>query len=430
MLGLGIFAAVFAVYGLVAARLDRLGLSRPLVFVAAGALVALTGAADAFVEDRPAGILLALAEIALALVLFADASRITLTALRGGSALPGRLLGPGLILSIGLGTLAGLWLLGVLDAWECAILAAILAPTDAALGAAVVEDVRVPKRVRQALNVEAGLNDGLAVPFLLLFIAGAEVTEGLEPASFWVTTVVQKVGIGVVAGVLVGALAGAAARRARQAGWSTEASEQLALTGVAVALFVGCEEIGGSGFIAAFVAGLAAGNALRDERGPAVLFADREGALISAFVFFALGLAAVALFDALSWQEVVYAVLSLTVIRMVPVAIALAGTGLRWPTIAFVGWFGPRGLATVVLALVTLEEIPSSPAADVIALTSLVTVILSVVAHGLTAAPLSARYGRWAASLPPGAAELREVPDVPTRSAGTSGGAAAPSGAQ
>ena len=208
MIGLGIFAGVFAVYGLVAARAERAGLSRPFVFLVAGAVVALTGAVDPLSAGRPTALLLSLAEVALTLVLFADASRVSLARLRRRAALPARLLGPGMLLSIGLGTAFGLWLLGGLDAWECAALAAILVPTDAALGAAVVEDQRVPQRIRQALNVEAGLNDGLAVPFLLLFAAGATVAEGFEPGSFWATTLAEKVGIGLLAGVLVGGVAG------------------------------------------------------------------------------------------------------------------------------------------------------------------------------------------------------------------------------
>lgn len=244
MLGLGIFAAVFAVYGLVALRAGRAGLSRPLVFVVAGAVVALTGALHPLAEGEPAGVLLPLAEIALALVLFADASRIRLAGLRSGAGLPARLLGPGMLLSIGLGTIAGLWLFGELGAWECAALAAILAPTDAALGAAVIDDERVPRRVRQALNVEAGLNDGLAVPFLLLFLAGATVTEGLEPASFWVVTMLQKVGIGVLAGVVAGALAGELARRARVSGWSSAPSLSGRYGAWAATLSPGAPELG------------------------------------------------------------------------------------------------------------------------------------------------------------------------------------------
>ena len=173
------------------------------------------------------------------------------------------------------------------------------------------------------------------------------------------------------------------------------------------------EELGGSGFIAAFVGGLAAGSRLRDERAPALGFTDEEGAVVGAFVFFALGLFAVELFDQLTWQECAYAVLSLTLVRMLPVAIALIGSGLRAPTVAFIGWFGPRGLASVVLALVVLEEEHQLPHIDTVVLTTLVTVILSVVAHGFSAAPLSGRYGAWAAKLPPDAPELGEAPAYP-----------------
>lgn len=415
MIGLGIFAAVFAVYGLVAARAERWGLSRPFVFVVAGAVIALTGVVDPLSAGRPTGLLLSLAEVALTLVLFADASRVSLAQLRRRTALPGRLLGPGMLLSMGLGTVLGLWLFGDLDGWECAALAAILVPTDAALGAAVVENQRVPQRIRQALNVEAGLNDGLAVPFLLLFVAGATVTEGFQPGSFWATTLVEKVGIGLLAGVLVGGVAGGLARRARAASWSSGSSEQLAMAGVAIALFVFTEELGGSGFIAAFVGGLTAGSRLRTARAPALGFTDEEGAVVAAFVFFALGLFAVELFDQVTWQVVAYSLLSLTVIRMLPVAVALVGSGLRAPTVAFIGWFGPRGLASVVLALVVLEEDRQLPHVETIVLTTLTTVILSTVAHGLSAAPLSGRYGAWAATLPPGSPELDPAPEVPTR---------------
>lgn len=415
MLGLGIFAAVVAVYGLVAARLAKVGVTRPVAFTAAGILVGVAGVEHPLVEGRPTGLVLAIAEIALTLVLFADASRITLSGLRHGTTLPLRLLGPGMVLSIGLGTLAGLWLFGALDVWQCAVLAAILAPTDAALGAIVVQDRRVPGRIRQALNVEAGLNDGLAVPFLLLFIAGVEVQEGLEPGSFLATTLLEKVGIGVILGVALGAAAGYAARRTREGGWSTQGSEQLALAGVAVAIFVFCEELGGSGFIAAYVGGLAAGNLLRSERGPAMVFTDREGSVVSSFVFFLLGLITVELAADLAWESVAYAALSLTVVRLAAVAVALAGSGFGRQTVAFVGWFGPRGLATIVLAVVALEELGASPATDLIVVTALMTVVLSVVAHGVSASPLAARYGRWAGALPASAPELGETAELPAR---------------
>ena len=408
MVVLGIFAAALAAYELVAARLERAGISRPMVFVGVGAIVAATGVIDPIGGEGPAGVLLPLAEIALTLVLFSDASRINLAWLREGYGLPVRLLGPGMLMSIGLGTVIGLWLFGELDAWECGLLAAILAPTDAALGAAVVEDERVPAQIRRSLNVEAGLNDGLAVPFVLLCAAGATVVEGFEPGSFWATTLAEKIGIGVAAGIVVGLLAGELARRGRRVGWASGTSEQLALAGVAVALFVFTEELGGSGFIAAFVGGLTAGSRLRVDRKPAVAFVDEEGALVAAFVFYALGMSAAALFGDLTWEVVAYAALSLTVVRIAPVALALVGSGLGARTVAFVGWFGPRGLASVVLALVVLEQDDELSGIHTIVVATLATVILSIVVHGFSAAPLSRRYGEWSRRLPADAPELRD----------------------
>jgi NhaP-type Na+/H+ or K+/H+ antiporter len=416
MLGLGIFAAAFTIHGLLAARADRASISRPMVFTAVGALVAITGVVDPAPGGEDAALLLALAEVALALVLFADASRVNLRRLRRGAETPIRLLSLGMLLSIGLGTVVGVLLLEGLDAWECAALAAILAPTDAALGAAVVDNERVPRFIRQTLNVEAGLNDGLAVPFLLMFIAGATVSEGFEPGSFLASTALEKIGIGVLAGALAGLIGGRLVRRARAANWSTGTSEQLAMAGLAVALFALTEELGGSGFIAAFVGGLLAGPRIESDRRRALGFVDEEGAMVAAFVFFALGLSAVELFDALTWQIWVYALLSLTLIRMLPVALALLGSGLRLPTTAFIGWFGPRGLASVVLALIVLEQETQLQNVDTLVLTTLLTVILSVVGHGFSAGPLSRRYAGWAESLPPDAAERGEAAEVPTRS--------------
>lgn len=405
MVVLGIFAAALAAYELVAIRVEAAGLSRPLAFVAVGALVAATGIVDPLPGDEPAGVLLPLAEIALTLVLFSDASRINLGWLRQDYGLPARLLGPGMLMSIGLGTLAGLWLFDQLDAWECCLLAAVLAPTDAALGAAVVEDERVPSRIRRSLSVEAGLNDGLAVPFVLLCVAGATVTEGFEPGSFWASTLAEKIGIGVLAGVAVGVLAGELARRGRRTGWASGTSEQIAMAGIAVAMFVFTEELGGSGLIAAYVSGLVVGWRLGRDSAPAVGFVDEEGTVVGAFVFFALGLVAIELLDVITLAIVAYALLSLTVIRMLPVSIALIGSGLRMRTVAFIGWFGPRGLASIVLALVVLELDDELRSIDTLVLTTLVAVILSILLHGLSAGPLARRYGEWSRRLPEAAPE-------------------------
>ncbi len=148
----------------------------------------------------------------------------------------------------------------------------------------------------------------------------------------------------------------------------------------------------GNGFIASFVGGLAYG-ATGGKRGVRLVpYVEETGALVSLLVWLAFGaIAVVPAFENLTWHTVLYAVLSLTVIRMVPVALALAGRRLGRAAVAFVGWFGPRGLASVVFALLALEDIGQSaePAITVIAF----TVLLSVVAHGLTANPLAHRYG-------------------------------------
>jgi len=346
------------------------------------------------------------------MVLFADASRMGFVRFRRDAALAMRLIGPGMLAAVGLGTVLAAWLFGALDWWECAALAVMLAPTDVSLCAPAVQDRRVPARVGFALTVESGVNDGPAVPLLLLCVAGATVAEGIRPGSFWATTALEKIGIGVVAGVLVGLIAGELVGRARQAGWSNPASEGLALAGVAVAVFVFTQQLGGSGLIAAFVAGVAATARPRATGEAALGFAETEGAVVATFVYFALGLVGVELLDRLTWRECAYAVLSLALVRPLSVTLALMGTKLRLPTIAFMSWFGPRGLASVVLALIVLAGEPRLHGIDAIALTALVTVLLSMVAwdHRRAAHPPLRRLGDGASPR-----RARAGPGLPAR---------------
>jgi sodium/hydrogen antiporter len=322
------------------------------------------------------------------LLLFTDAWRLDPRALRGNR-LPARLLGIGLPLTVALGALVGLLVLTDLEAWECAIIAAVLAPTDAALGQAVISSPEVPERVRDGLEVESGLNDGGSVPFLMLFIALAAASEGIDGG--WLRFTAEQIGFGALIGVAVGALGGLALLRAAQRGWSTTVYERLGLGAVAIIAFVAADEIGGNGFIAAFVAGGAAGMTAGPLRERMIDFAEEEGELLKVAVLFIFGVFAADALGAATWQMVVYGVLSLTVIRMLPVAIALAGQGLGAGTVAFIGWFGPRGLASVVLALVVIEEEPLLAGVEEIFLVTTVTVLMSVVAHGVTAAPLTRR---------------------------------------
>ncbi len=417
-----VFGGLIVLYGLVSRRIAGTPLTAPIVFVVGGILVGVFGGSLGLgVEAAGEGGRIEVtdtarhvAEIALVLLLFTDAARIDLASLRSSSSLPLRLLVVGLPLSIGVGGLVALGLFsGQLELWEALLVGAILAPTDAALGAVVVSSPKLPLRLRQALNVEAGLNDGLAVPFFTVFaVLAAEAAEG-EPTFLRIAF--EKLGYGGLIGIAAGLGGGWLLRAAAQRGWSAPASEQLAVLSLAVVAWWAAEEVGGSGLIAAFVGGMAFGLIAREIEGRALGFAEDLGQLLSLLVFFAVGVVSVDVLDGATWETAVYAVLSLTAIRMLPVALALRGTGLRPWTVAYLGWFGPRGLASLLLALILLVEYPTVPGADAIVITVVLTVLVSVFAHGATAAPLTERYARLPYLGDDGAPELAAVPAVRTR---------------
>lgn len=337
-----------------------------------------------------------LAEVTLALVLFTDASRLDPRALRGEAGLPARLLGIGLPLTILAGTVAALLAFPALAFFEAVVLAVLLAPTDAALGQAVVSDGRLPSRLRQGLNVESGLNDGVCVPLLFAAVAFAELEEAPQLEGEILTDLAKEVGIAVGVGVLAAVVVGLIVTRASRRDWVEESWMQVIPLSLAAIAYTATDGLGGSGFIAAFVAGLlyrqlvGASTAHGSTR-----LMEEAGGILSALTFFVFGAFVIGSgVTDLDVSTVVYAVLSLTVVRMVPVAISLAGSGAARPTAAFAGWFGPRGLATIVFMLTIVEEAELA-GTDRIVQVAVVTVILSVVAHGVTATPLTDRYVRW-----------------------------------
>jgi len=359
-------------------------------------------------------VLLLVGSIALALVLFTDASRINISLLRVNANLPARLLIIGLPLTIAAGAAIAALLFTNLTIWQAAIIGAVLAPTDAGLGQAIVTSERVPIRIREALNVESGLNDGGSVPFLLVFLALAAIQEGVEPPSFW-TVAAEQIGIGVIVGILVGVVGGWLIRIATQRGWMTRTFTRLSFLALAILAWGLAGPIGGSGFIAAFVGGFATGALVGDVEEAATDFSEAEGELLLLAVFFLVGVVATSLLGTLDWTIVLYAILSLTVIRMLPVAISLVGTKLRRSSVLFLGWFGPRGLASIVLVLVALEEPALAALAPQIATIVLVTVIFSVFAHGISAQPGASLYARRVAAMDSDAPELRDVSQLPAR---------------
>jgi NhaP-type Na+/H+ or K+/H+ antiporter len=356
--------------------------------------------------------------------LFTDAARINGRELRHDIALPGRLLGVGLPLTIGFGALVA-YGLEPGAGWGAALLvAACLAPTDAGLGAVIVSDPVVPGRIRRVLNVESGLNDGIAAPVVTLAIA--LVAEAELGDSGMVTAAIRELGLGVLVGVVVGGGCGRLVSRSRREGWIEGAAVPITILAVAVLANSGSIALGGNGFIAAFVAGLAFGPSLRSAGGPEssapLELAELGGQVLGAVVWFLFGAALLgrALSD-VDGRMVGYALLSLTVLRMAPVAVALVGTRLELPTVAFLGWFGPRGLASLVFAIEAIDEL--GPLGETIVQVVGLTVLLSVVAHGASARPLAGRYGRWSTGLADDHPAHEPVGEVPTRRWLTAGGA-------
>jgi sodium/hydrogen antiporter len=299
-----------------------------------------------------------------------------------------------------------------LNLTDAIVLAILLAPTDAALGEAVVTEPRLPSRIRQGLNVESGLNDGICVPLLLIALAAADVEDNSATSQHAIRIVAEQIGYGILGGVAAGLAAAAVVAIGYRRNLVSESWLQVipvAGAGLAYGIVVA---LGGSGFIAAFVAGTSFGALVSRESEQASRLNEELGALLGGVTFLIFG--AVLLGPALehlSWQIALYAALSLTLVRMLPVAVALLRTGARPPTVAFLGWFGPRGLASIVFAVIVVEE-AHLPGADTILATTYLTIGLSVIAHGITAAPLARRYARWYESHPRDRAPAME--SVPT----------------
>ena len=393
MSGLTALAVLVVVYTLMASKLDRWWITAPMVFVAAGTILG-AGVLNVVPFSLSSETILTITELTLALLLFSDASTVRLRDVEGDASLPTRLLFVGLPLTIAAGALVAHLVLPGVEWAPAALLATILAPTDAALGLAVVTNRAVPVRIRRALNVESGLNDGIATPFVTFFIALVAAEDGIGDRS-WGLEALKQIGLAIVTAVVVGYLGGRLLALANDHGWTSGVSEQIGILALALLAYEGSVAIGGNGFIAAFAGGILFGAATRGRLEAPTQFTETLG-LAASFLVWAIfgGLFVGKLFTAqFSAQPIIYAVLSLTLIRMVPVALVLWGTHLRPATVAFMGWFGPRGLASVVFTLIALEDLEHASGGTLLVQTATWTVLLSVVLHGLSASPLAARYG-------------------------------------
>jgi NhaP-type Na+/H+ or K+/H+ antiporter len=392
MFGLALVAAFILAYALVSKRLSTTSVTGPMLFMVFGYLIG-PRALDVVTLGLDSTLVQLFLEGTLVIVLFTDAAVIDTRAVRQEAFLPGRLLGIGLPLTIVAGTLAALVFFDQLGFWQAAIIAVVLAPTDAALGQSVVTNKSVPAMVRQGLSVESGLNDGIVVPFLTIAIAGAakEMHTGAEIAEVFIT----EIGWAIVAGLLVGWLGAKAVKFAGERNWMTRDWRLIAAPILALLAFAVADPIGGSGFIAAFVAGITFGTQIRSVYPDICDFSEGVSHLLTVVAFLIFGALILGpSVSSMSWTMVAFAVVSLTIVRMIPVSLALIGTGLRIPTVAYVGWFGPRGIASLVFAGTVVVESDAVAAPFVVAVVS-VTVALSVFAHGASAVPLSQMYAKW-----------------------------------
>ena len=387
---IGIGALALAVYALISGRLSRSVITGPMFFAAIG-LMAVTLGADVEPSGDVTGVGRVALEMTLALVLFTDAMATNITSWRDEGELPSRLLAVGMPLIILTGALVAIGLFPDMAVVSAAILATILAPTDAALGKPVVSNPRVPARIRAALNVESGLNDGIALPFLLFFIAIAEAEEGANLFSL----LLSAVGIAVVVGYLVGWGFARAVVLCSERGWMLRLWRKIAVVAVPVIAYVAADELGGSGFMAAFAAGLIFGRIVVPTFGDVAEFAEdmAEALTMIAFMIFGGALLQPRLGE-FTGEMLVYAIASLTLVRMVPVAIAMVGTHLRAPSLLYMGWFGPRGLASLIFASVVIEEAEIAGTGTITTVVIL-TVALSILLHGLTAYPGANAYADW-----------------------------------
>jgi sodium/hydrogen antiporter len=412
LFGIAALAFLILLYAATAGRLSRWSISMPMVFVVSGfalsrlSLFPLTLTAEGLKE---------LTEITLALLLFADASTLNLRQLSRDAGLPARLLLIGLPLMLVLGALLAAGLFPAEGLAAVALLGAILAPTDAALGLPIFNNPNVPARIRRALNVESGLNDGIATPFVVLFIDLA-VGEH-SPQSHWLISAVTQIGLAVLVGSLTGLGGGWLLGQTARLKWTDEISEQIAILGLSLAAYFTSLAVGGNGFIAAFVAGIVFGAVTRDRFAQPTELTENNGSFLSLLVWTIFGalLVPIAVSNTTDLRPIVYAVLSLTVIRMISVALSLKGAGLRRDTVLLMGWFGPRGLASVVftlLALLSFEEVQRS--SDTLVVVATWTILFSVLAHGLSAGPLSRWYARRLGAAQAGHVALQELPETGT----------------
>lgn len=375
--------AALAVIALFTRRLERSPVTVPM-------LCALLGVGFFLTDGVPAKLLAedltVLAEVALAVVLFTDAAHLKLARLNERKAWPTRMLFIGTLLAFGIGTLLFTPLFPDLPIWQIALIAALLAPTDAALGQSIFSNEKIPEHIRDTLTAESGLNDGLALPLIIFLACGAVGFDHELARDNWYAFAGQQIGLGLGVGAVLGTLGGLASQWSVDKGFAVEDNTSVfALILVAVTYFA-ADAVGGNSFVAVFASGLCFGRFAKDCADRAKEFLETDGVLLMMIAFFFIG--ALMLPEGLSganWQAVIAVTLSLFLVRPLAVYLSMMGTKTTLRTRLFLGWFGPRGLATALFTLIILADFGDELESKVILSVTMVAFAASTVLHGISA---------------------------------------------
>jgi NhaP-type Na+/H+ or K+/H+ antiporter len=412
--GLILLLAMMVIYTMVASSLGRKSITMAIFFVVLGTIFGEQGLGffRFSLSEKVVGLLI---EITLGLLLFADASTLNLKEVREDTSLPARLLFGGMPLTIMFGACIAYLLFPSEDIGILLLIACILAPTDAALGLPIFNNPRVPVRIRRALNVESGLNDGIATPFVTLFIA-LSIQELEHGQGYFVVFALNQIVIGIAAGTVLGLLCGWLYKFVDSKGWTSNQARQIGNLTLALLIFFITRALGGNSFVAVFVAGILFGNITKHLLHEATEYTEVTGTLLSILVWTVFGSdLVIPLFKNFNPIALIYALLSLTIIRMIPVAIGLIGSHFRVDTKLMMGWLGPRGLASVVF-LVMSHEAAQEVGINIDPLITTVswTILLSVLLHGISGVPLANWYGNRMDKADPDTAELLDIPELQT----------------
>jgi NhaP-type Na+/H+ or K+/H+ antiporter len=395
-----LFSVVVLGFAAVSRGLGRVMLTAPITFVVAGAMASLVLGAPSLETTLQ---IRNVAELALALVLFHDAARVRPRQLAGDVGLLLRVLLLAVPLTVGVGFVLARWVFPDAPVMTALLLATALAPTDAGLGSAMMTNQAVPVRIRRLLNLESGFNDGLVTPVVLFAIVSLEGVQQLY-VGMTVGMALLELGGGILVGVAVGAGGGLLLGWSRKMDLSSPSTRALGVLGVPILAYFLAAALGAEPFISVFVAGLgfAGSAAWADEESSSLGLTEALSEPLGMAVWLVFGLAATPfMLSRIGWPELAFALLSLVVVRPLALGLSLLGTRLRWQSVAFVGWFGPRGLVTIIFVLLALESLEPAEIGRQVIATATLTVLLSVVAHGLTAEPLAARYGAWVSRVQP-----------------------------